>query len=340
MEKIIAPREEKTYEKRYIRKIRKSERNKVHDSLVKEILNKPKELKSFMKDFFNLDIEENDIENYNREFRTKLKLRTRIMDLLYKIKGNGAYILIEHQSTIDYKASKRIGEYCLLVIENDEDYINKRKNAKAPVIYPIVLSTSKNPWDTPITIIQDEDNKYKFPPLTYPKYNVVDINNYTMDFLLERRTGIGLFMAFEKVRTVEDFKYITRKIKDLGGANKAEIETTLLVVERLEEVMPWITKVLKKAEIEEIKKKVMNEIMKGGKTMVLSNFETAIATIIEENVERGRAEGITQGKFEGIAQGKAETIKGLLKQKVDDNIIINATGISKEELEKLKSQMV
>ena len=336
MEKIITQREEKTYKKRYIRKIKKSERIKVHDSLVKEILNKPKELKSFMKDFFNLDIEENDIENYNREFRTKLKLRTRIMDLLYKIKGSRAYILIEHQSTVDYKIAKRIGEYCLVVIENDGDYINKRKNAKAPVIYPIVLSTSKNPWDAPITIIQDEDNKYKFPPLTYPKYNVVDINNYTMDFLLERRTGIGLFMAFEKVRTVEDFKYITRKIKNLGGANKAELETTLLVVERLEEVMPWITKVLKKAEIEEIKKKITNEIMKGGKTMVLSNFETAIANIIEENVERGRAEGITQGKSEGIT----ETIKGFLKQKVDDNIIINATGISKEELEKLKLQMV
>ena len=274
-----------------------------------------------MKDFFNLDIEENDIENYNREFRTKLKLRTRIMDLLYKIKGSGAYILIEHQSTVDYKIAKRIGEYCLVVIENDGNYINKRKNAKAPVIYPIVLSTSKNPWNA---------------PLTYPKYNVVDINNYTMDFLLERRTRIGLFMAFEKVRTVEDFKYITRRIKDLGGANKAEMETTLLVVERLEEVMPWITKVLKETEIEKIKKKITNEIMKGGKTMVLSNFETAIANIIEENVERGTAEGITQGKSEGIA----ETIKGFLKQKVDDNIIINATGISKEELEKLKLQMV
>ena len=58
--------------------------------------------------------------------------------------------------------------------------------------------------------------------------------------------------------------------------------------------------------------------------MVLSNFETAIATIIEENVERGIN----------------KTIKGFLKQKVDDNIIINATGISKEELEKIKLQML
>ena len=43
LEKIIAPREEKTYKKRYIRKIRKSERNKVHDSLVKEILDNKEE---------------------------------------------------------------------------------------------------------------------------------------------------------------------------------------------------------------------------------------------------------------------------------------------------------
>ena len=84
------------------------------------------------------------------------------MDLLYKIKGGGAYILIEHQSTVDYKAAKRISDYCSVIIENDENYINKRKNAIAPVIYPIVLSTTKRPWDAPITIIQYENNKYKF----------------------------------------------------------------------------------------------------------------------------------------------------------------------------------
>ena len=324
MEKIVAIREEKTYKKRYIRKIKKSERNKVHDSLVKEILDNKEELINFMKDFFNLEIEENDIENYNREFRTRLGLKTKIIDLLYKIKSDGSYIMIEHQSTVDYKAAKRISDYCSVVVENDEGYRKKRKNAIAPIIYPIILSTSKRPWDASRTIIQNKKSKYGFPALTYPEHNVIDINDYTMDFLLERRTGIGLFMAFEKVRTVEDFKYITRKIKDLGGANRAEIKTTLLVVERLEEVMPWITKVLKKTEIEEIKKKITNEIMKGGKTMVLSNFETAIATIIEENVEREIN----------------KTIKGFLKQKVDDNIIINATGISKEELEKIKLQML
>ena len=128
-----------------------------------------------MKDFLDLTIEEKDIENYNREFRTKLKLRTRIMDLLYKVKEDSSYILLEHQSTIDYKMAKRMGDYCSLVIENDEEYKNKRKNAKAPIIYPVVLSTSKRPWDAPTTIVQNENNKYKFPPLTYPKYMYISV---------------------------------------------------------------------------------------------------------------------------------------------------------------------
>ena len=334
MEKIIVPKEEKIAKKRFIRKIKKSERNKIHDSLVKEILNKPKELKNFMKDFLDLTIEEKDIENYNREFRTKLKLRTRIMDLLYKVKEDSSYILLEHQSTIDYKMAKRMGDYCSLVIENDEEYKNKRKNAKAPVIYPVVLSTSKRPWDAPTTIVQNENNKYKFPPLTYPKYNVVDINNYSIDFLVERRTGIGLFMSFERIKNIEDFKYIIEKIRKLGGANEYEIKTTLLVVERLEEVMPWITKILKKEEIEKLKKRIKKEIMEGGKTMVLSNFESTLATIIEENVEKGRQEGMKKG----VEKGRFQIIKAMLNLKVSDEIIIATTGIDKEELERVKKK--
>ena len=64
----------------------------------------------------------------------------------------------------------------------------------------------------------------------------------------------------------------------------------------------------------------------------MSNFEKAFKKIVRE-------EGRKERKY-GMQQGIAKTIKGLLTQNVDDEIIINATGTSKEELEKLKLQMV
>lgn len=51
-------------------------------------------------------------------------------------------------------------------------------------------------------------------------------------------------------------------------------------------------------------------------------------TLLKEAEEKG----ITQG----IHQEKIEIARNLLKQKVDIDIIINATGLTKEELEKLK----
>ena len=64
----------------------------------------------------------------------------------------------------------------------------------------------------------------------------------------------------------------------------------------------------------------------------MSNFEKAFKKIVEEE---GRKE-----RENGMQRGIRKTIKGLLTQNVADEIIINATGISKEELEKLKLQMV
>lgn len=42
---------------------------------------------------------------------------------------------------------------------------------------------------------------------------------------------------------------------------------------------------------------------------------------------------------EGLKEGMLKSAKGLLKCKVDDNIIISSTGISKKELEKIKKEM-
>ena len=64
----------------------------------------------------------------------------------------------------------------------------------------------------------------------------------------------------------------------------------------------------------------------------MSNFEKAFKKIVEEE---GRKE-----RENGMQRGIRKTIKGLLTQNVADEIIINATGISKKELEKLKLQVV
>ena len=64
----------------------------------------------------------------------------------------------------------------------------------------------------------------------------------------------------------------------------------------------------------------------------MSNFEKAFKKIIEEE---GRKE-MEKGRQQGIKQ----TIRGFLMQNVNDEIIINATEISKKELQQIKLRTI
>ena len=163
------------------------------------------------------------------------------------------------------------------------------------------------------------------------------MNNYTVDFLLERRTGIAVGMAFEKIRNKEDLEYIIKKLKSFKKVNYWEKRAMRIILEKIEGIMPWIVKELTKEEIGKLKREIMKIINKGGDFM--SNFEKAFKKIVEEEGRRERKNGMQRGIKRGEEQGIRKTIKGLLTQNVDDEIIINATRISKKELEKLKLEI-
>ena len=64
-------------------------------------------------------------------------------------------------------------------------------------------------------------------------------------------------------------------------------------------------------------------------------------------IEKGKAEGIAEGKAEGIAEGKAEGIaigvekiaRRMLEEKTDIKFITSVTGLSNDEILKIKSKM-
>ena len=68
--------------------------------------------------------------------------------------------------------------------------------------------------------------------------------------------------------------------------------------------------------------------------------EMVINTLKNEAIKEGRLEGIKEGKLEGIKEGieknTLETAKALLKENVSIDIISRTTGLSEEEVKKLK----
>lgn len=124
----------------------------IHDRVVKETLEYTEEFKDYMNEFLDMEIELDDLEVQNKEYRISRNLSTKYIDILYGIKGEESYILLEHQSTIDYRMAERINEDCLAIVESRNKYMKKSRNRKAPVILPIVLCTANKKWDASTTI--------------------------------------------------------------------------------------------------------------------------------------------------------------------------------------------
>ena len=200
-----------------------------HDKVFKEILDNKKEFINFMTkytEFETAKLRETKIEKYNRKFITSSFL-TKEADIIYKVKGKNVFILIEHQSTIDYKMAERIQEYCMELMRS----IRKENNTVDklyPLICPIVFYTGRKKWDAPLTI-SDVQEKYEgFKPLDYPRYNLIDINNYEKEELLKEDTAIAKAMLFEKIETKEEILKYKEILNKKGGINMTNFERLLI----------------------------------------------------------------------------------------------------------------
>ena len=58
-------------------------------------------------------------------------------DVVYKIKNKKIFVLIEHQSKIDYKIPKRILDYEIEIMKTAENHnVILKKDAEMPIIIP------------------------------------------------------------------------------------------------------------------------------------------------------------------------------------------------------------
>ena len=93
------------------------------------MLSNKKEVVNFLKIHLNMDLSEDEIEKYEKEFRTSI-FGSIEADIVYKIKDKNYFILIEHQSTIDDKMAYRIQNYKQAIIDSAIDI--KRMKEKDP----------------------------------------------------------------------------------------------------------------------------------------------------------------------------------------------------------------
>lgn len=295
--------------------------NHIHDKTFRKILDDKKEFTIFINKIFNLEekLEEKDIEKYNRKF-VSVDYINQESDVIYKLKNKEIFILVEHQTKIDKKMPIRILKYELEIIRSRMDENNR---LEFPIIIPIVLYTGKQRWNAKINYPSYNSELARYRGLKKVEYNLVDINDYTIEDLYKENSILTKIMILEKsnkyIEIINNLDKIVNKVYDSKLYTQTQKEMLLNILNNT------MINIVGNKKMKEYKIK-----LEGGENML------ALYEMIENERNEIYSTGIKEGKVKGKIEGIKAIAKKMLRMKFDKDTIMKATGIKEEELEKMK----
>ena len=290
--------------------------NQKHDKIFKEMLSDKKSTVDFINSFLHLNLVEDDIEKYEKEFRTS-EFSNVEADVVYKIKNKNVFILIEHQSSVDYKMSYRIMCYKYAIIESVIDKKRlKEKSYRIPMVIPVVLYTGKRKWKR--LLINDIEEKVEGYAENWLEYTLIDVNKFSKEQLLADNLIITKAMLIEKSKNKEE---LYKNIEDVINMQKERRAFNNLQLEKL--IAYELSGTEDKNIMHEFIEKIRN-IEGSGEIM------TNASRIINREIRKQRKAGLEQGLRQGI-----KLVAKKLKGKMDIKEISQITGLSESDIENL-----
>ena len=298
--------------------------NNEHDKVFRTILSDKKEAVIFINKTLNLELKKNEIEKYKENYITE-NLINKETDIVYKIKNKNVFILIEHQTKIDYSMPYRIMEYQFKITKSAVDIKKlKLKEYKIPIVIPIVLYTGTRKWNVKEYIKEAQESYKQYNGEELGRYKLVDVNNFTEEELLKEKT----FLSERKKDDENIIEYLERTVNILLHDNVYTQEQRNFLIVMLDLIL---------------RRKINNDEMTNKLIEKLKNKEEkemlAILDAIDEENERILQQGIQKGKREGIREGirktKINNAQKMKKANLDIKLIMEITGLSKNEIEKL-----
>lgn len=288
-----------------------------HDKIFREILEDKKEVVTFINKTLKLEnkkeaLNEKDLERYKRKFVTD-NFKYAETDIIYRKKGEDIFFLIEHQSTIDYSMPYRILMYSLEIMKSviDERQL-KKKAYKFPMVYPIIIYTGSKKWNVEKYI---EEKQQKIPgcePVRFYEYNIVDVNQYTEEELLDSQTFLTKVMLLEKAKTSQEVIANLNKITDrnLTDKNVGLLKRIIYYIFRKEIGEEEANKLLDKLEMKKGGRSMLEDLLHKGFMEELEKLKKKIAEETRQKVAEETRQRVTeQIRREILEQIKKEEIK-------------------------------
>ncbi len=306
-----------------------------HDKIFRKALDKKENAVQIINEFLEKEdkITKKDIEKYNSSYISN-KLRNSEADIVYKMKNENVFFIIEHQTRIDYSMPYRMLKYEIEIIESvliDEKEEYKNKRYEYPNIIPIVLYTGEIEWNAELDLrkIQLKWRNYKGMELS--RYNVYDINKISNEKLLKEKSIINKIMLMEKARNKKEF------IENLNKISK-ELKCKELKYTKEEKdfFIVAVKAIVQKQDYKEKVDEILNDIEEVENSMmqIIETLNRERAKLVEDSINQGKTEGIKEGRIEE----KIQCIKNMLIEKIPIKSICRITGMTENEIKKISSK--
>ncbi len=299
----------------------------IHDAMYRDLLNDKKELCAFFKNFINYDISCNEISKYNTSFITN-EYSSRYTDVIYKLQNKPVYILIEHQSYIDYSISYRIFDYYSLILRDtvDKDKLNK-KDYKFPLIIPIVFYTGTKNWKLIPNVKEKQyDCECDIGKLDI-KYYFINTNNYSIDTLLKMKSYISYAMAIDKCKSTDKLLNVINKLSVILDNNEHKKYTKRII------------KYILNAHFDENTTAMLLNKFNERNDVTMKYFWDYIREDDKRRLKKENLKGKLEGKLEGQMEYKTKFVKNMLKNGETIEKIRLYTGATRKEIESIRDEL-
>ncbi len=251
-------------------------------------------------------------------------LRDREDDVIWKVRIGDSwiylYILLEFQSTVDRFMAVRLLTYTGLLYQDLLKSGQVKGKQKLPPVFPLVLYNGEKRWNAATSIADLVD---AVPPgleryLPEYRYLIIDEGSYHEQELAELKNLVAALFRLEHNREPETVLQLIGHLADWLGTPETEDLRRAFVY--------WIKRVLLPDRLPESDCETAQELVE-------------VHTMLEKRVKQWQKQWKAEGMLEGEQIGKLETARGLILHGVQLDIIAASTGLSREELEKLRRDM-
>ncbi|OZG32210.1 Rpn family recombination-promoting nuclease/putative transposase [Rickettsia endosymbiont of Culicoides newsteadi] len=261
-----------------------------------------------------------------------------ISDVLFSVKFNDQdgyiFLLLEHQSTVDKMMAFRLFKYMINICDR---YLTTNPKAKRlPVIYPLIIYNGKKKYNAPLNIW----NLFSHPDLAIGFWtndcqliNVHDIP----DEELKKKVWSGILLFFLKhiherqlLKRWQEISHLLPKLSKITIGHdhiRNLLSYTLTFIEQNDKIE--LEKILKNSLTKEKGEELMPSIAQVWK-------EEGIQIGLQDGIKIGEARGEAKGRAEGRVEAMKVIAKTMLLKHNTINEIIELTGLSKKQIERLK----